>query len=154
MYILQLVAFENELIKLNTEKQSFYHSVVLAKDKLLKEKDEEIKMLCEKLNNKFSRIEKIDQMEMIENQFKRIDDFISSGVKTNMIHSKKARAFNSVLEELNRYKHIAYEILDSYKNNQQNLNLYLEKLANEFPSLTKYLTIKTVRLKMITKVTI
>jgi hypothetical protein len=154
MYILQLVAFENELIKLNSEKQSFYNSVVLGKDKLLKEKDDEIKMLCEKLNNKFSRLEKIDQMEMIENQFKRIDDFIGSGVKNKVIHTKKARAFNSVLEDMNRYKQILYEILDSHKNNQQNLNLYLEKLENEFPSLTKYIRNKTVRLKMITNITI
>lgn len=137
MYILQLVTFENDLIKLNSEKLSFYHSVVLEKDRQLKEKDEEIKSLCEKLNNKYTRIEKIDQMEMIENQFKKIDDFIYTGVRSKMNQSKRARAYNSVLDEMNRYKQIILEIVDSYKNNNQNVNLYLEKLVNEFP-LTKY----------------
>lgn len=138
MYILQLLAFEHELIKLNSEKQSFYHAVVLAKDKIIKEKEEEIKILSDKLYGRYAKMEKLDQMEMIENQFKKIDEFISSGARRGSLQTKKVKAYNNLLEEMNKYKHLTNDILKSYKNNnQQDLNLYLEKLSHEMPDLER-----------------
>jgi hypothetical protein len=136
MYILQLLTFENEIAKLHGEKQNFYQAVVISKEKIIQEKEEEIKILQEKLHSRYAKVEKVDQMEVFESQFKKIDEFISSGARRFNSPNKKTRAYHSLLDEMNKYKLALFEIMENFKTNkQQELNLYLEKIVTEFPDI-------------------
>lgn len=138
MYILQLITFENEITKLHGEKSNFYQGVVLNKEKIIQEKEEEIKILQEKLHSRYAKAEKAEQMEVFESQFKKIDEFISSGAKRNLMPNKKTKAYHSLLEEMNLYKLALIELIENHKNNrQEQVGLLIDKISTEFPLIAR-----------------
>lgn len=138
MYILQLLTLENEVAKLYSGKQSLFNGIVNLKEKIISEKDDEIKRLENKLINKYSKIERTEQIDILDNQFKKIDEFITSGARRISV-SKPMRAYKSVIDEMNKYKLILHEIVEKFKSNkQQEMQLYLEKISNDLPDLAKY----------------
>lgn len=140
MYILQLLAFENEISKMHNEKQNVYQGIVSVKDKIIFEKEEEIKILKEKLNTKYEKYEKHEKIGLFETQFKKINEFISSNVNRNSNSpTKRMKAYHNLLDETTRYKVIINDVLEKFKNNkQEEIQIYLEKISNELPNLALY----------------
>ena len=139
MYILQLLTVENEIVKFYAEKQNLIEGTTNLKDKIIAEKEEDIKRLENKLQIKYIKSEKAENIEMIDNSLKKIDEFMSSSIQKFPV-SKKKKAYQSVIEEMNKYKLIILEIIESSKRNkQEELQLFLEKISNELPDLAKYI---------------
>ena len=88
MYILQLLTLENEIVKFYAEKQNLIEGTTNLKDKIIAEKEEDIKRLENKLQIKYIKSEKAENIEMIDNSLKKIDEFMSSSIQKFPVSKK------------------------------------------------------------------
>ena len=102
------------------------------------EKDEEIRQLKDSLKYKFNKYEKMEQNEILEAQYHKIQEFMYSSIKgpiSGIITKQKIKVIQGIIDEKNKCKNIINELIEQSKNNKvQEMQAYLEKLSMELPN--------------------
>ena len=120
-----------------TEKQAFYSNILTSRDKIIQDKEEEIKILREKLKFKFDKYEKMEQNEILESQYNKIQEFMYGSIrgptkKNNSLDKQKMKALQNIIEEGNKFKMIVSDLIDHNKNNRiSEIQECLDKISNE-----------------------
>ena len=117
----------------------FYANILTNRDKIIIDKDEEIRDLKDKLRKKFEKYEKMEQDEILESQYQKIQEFMYGSIKgsrINGISNKKVKIVQNIIDEMNKYKTIINELIEHNKYNKLGeIQAYLEKISLELPNL-------------------
>ncbi len=134
------MTLEWELSKVLLDNQSSFRRALAEKDKIIRDKDEEIKELKERIKYIIEKNEKVEKNEILESQYQKINEFVYNGIKghnNELISKQKLKYLQSLLEEMNKYKKMLNDLIELNKNKRiSNIQSYLDKISTEINNLS------------------
>jgi hypothetical protein len=134
------LTLEWELSKVLLDNQSSFRRALAEKDKIIRDKDEEIKELKERIKYIIEKNEKVEKNEILESQYQKINEFVYNGIKghnNELISKQKLKYLQSLLEEMNKYKKMLNDLIELNKNKRiSNIQSYLDKISTEINNLS------------------
>ena len=130
--MIQILTFEYQVAKIFVEKQLFIIKLLSTKDKIIQEKEEEIKQLKESLKLKVDQNDKMEQNEILQSQFEKINEFIYGKLKGPFCNQK----LRIIKNNIDKYKGIINDLIDYNKNIKiTEMQSYLDKVSCEMTNL-------------------